>query len=253
MKNVVFKLGQLLALVTGLGAMGVAAEDAPPTPGVVDAYFCTYQPGKDRDDLLAARDNLVKVAARADFALNNAFVWHAFKGGAPVDFIWMSVHESLEAYGTATQTIEDSAALSAAVARFDTVAECRSNLGSARVVREGKPLPAGEGALVSSNLCKAKGAVSSGDVNDLRGHINAVLDGSKSFEQVSVYSIVPMTGDANSPDVVLFSVHDSVAGWARRSTELASSAAGQSLRRHFDAMLECASSLWHSEQVVSAQ
>ena len=251
MGTAVKKIGQFLVITLGFGIMGAVAEEAPPPPAIVDAYFCTYQPGKDRGDLLATRDNFVKVAAREDVALNDAYVWHASKGASPADFIWMSVHENLAAYGAATQAIADSEAVSAAVARFDTVAKCQSNLGSARTVREGKPLPEGEGTFIVSNMCKTKGPMSIGDIQDFRGHIGDVMDGMKSFEQVTVYSIVPMTGGPESPDVVLFGVHDSVGGWASRSAEMAASPAGQSLQRHAEAILECSTSMWNSEQVIS--
>lgn len=228
-----------------------AAEEPPPEPGVAEAFFCNYNPGKDRDDLMSAKDYYVKQAAKAGITPEPAFLWTPFKGNAPIDFLWMNVHENMKAFGASTDAGMASSEMDSVNARFDSVAKCQSNLGALRTIREAELNDPTPPALISAASCNTHGPVTQGDVLDMRNHINSVLGAMPSFKNVPMYSIVPLTTSAESPDVFLFTVHESAAGWANRTSELQASPEGQSLRRHFDAMMECHPSLWFGEQLIA--
>ena len=245
-------LPYVLAVVLALpSAMALAAEEPPPAPGIAEAFFCNYNSGKDRGDLLAARDYYVRQAAKAGIAVEPAFLWTPFKGNADIDFLWMAVHENLKAFGAATDAGMTAEAMSGVNARFDSVATCQSNIGAMRTVREADISNLEPPALISAMACSVKGQMSQGDVMDMRAHINDVLGGLPSYKGVPMYSIAPITTSPQSPDVFLFTVHENVGSWANRTAELRGSNAGQSLRRHFDATMDCHPSLWFGEQIVT--
>ncbi len=240
-----------VALALCLAGPSMAAERPP--PATVEGYMCNYLPGKDRDDLLAARDNLVKAAQKAGIALAPSVVWHQFKGSAPAQFVWLAMHESTAAFGSAADAIMANEGTAAAMARFRTVADCRANLAIGHVVRQVENPPMGDGTtLVSTRACTAKMPVTQGDKMDMGRHINSVLGSIDSFKEVPVYALEPMTGQMpGAPDVIFVGVHKSVGSWAAATSELAASPAGQSLRRHFDTMLDCAVTLWRGERVIA--
>ncbi len=71
------------------------AEDAPPPPAILESYLCNYLPGKDQDDLMKARDNLVKTLNAADIPLRDTYLWNHHKGDSQVEVIWHSVYPNL--------------------------------------------------------------------------------------------------------------------------------------------------------------
>jgi hypothetical protein len=244
-------LSTLLATLLTLCSAGAFAADAQPQPpGIVEAFTCNYNDGKDRDDLLAARDYMLKQSAKAGLSPEPSFLWHRFKGSVTADIVWLTIHERLEAFGASVDAAAAAPAMSGVNARYDAVGKCQANLATIRTVYQGEPSTAGTTAFIASNACNARGAMTPGDVLDLRGHINEVLGASDAFKKVSVYAIQPTTSAATSPDVYLFGVYENASAWAKATAEMAQSEAGQSLRRHFEKVLECSSSMWIGEQVV---
>ncbi len=244
---------RLAAVALALCLAGPSMGAERPPPATVEGYMCNYLPGKDRADLLAARDNLVKAAEKAGIALRPSVVWHQFKGSAPAEFVWLTMHESTAAFGAAADAIMANEGTAAAMARFRTVADCRANLAIGHVVRQVENPPMGEGTtLVSTRACTAKMPATQGDKMDMGAHINSVLGSIDSFKDVPLYALEPMTGQMpGTPDVIFVGVHKSVSDWATATSELVASSAGQSLRRHFETRLDCAVTLWRGERVIA--
>lgn len=241
----------IATLLFCFGSAYAFAEDAAPAqPYVAEAFSCSYKAGKDRADLLSARDYYVKQAARADVKLPPSVVWHQFKGNSPADFVWLTFHENLSAFGAQSAAEMGATEMANVAARFDSVADCTANMGTLRPVFQSPQAAKADPKFVTSSACTTRGDMSPGDVADLRGHIGDVLGGLASYQTTFAFSIVPMTAGPDAPDVYLIGAHDDVAGWAKRSTELQQSEAGQSLARHFAKTMECNTSLWHSERVV---
>ena len=61
---------------------------------------------------------------------------------------------------------------------------------------------------------------------------------------IGVYQLVPATGRPETPDIVVFAVHDNTAAWAENFDYLGENPAGQAVTRHFNAILDCNMSLW---------
>lgn len=244
-------LSTLLAtLLTLCSAGSFAAEAQPQPPGIVEAFTCKYNAGKDRDDLLAARDYMLKQASKAGLSPEPSFLWHRFKGSVPADIVWLTMHESLEAFGASVDAAAAASAMAGVTARFDAVGNCVANVATIRNVYQGESPTTGTSAFIASNACNTRGAMTPGDVLDLRGHINDVMGASDAFKKVSIYALQPITSTATLPDVYLFGVYENASAWAKATAEMAQSEAGQSLRRHFEKVLECSSSMWTGEQVV---
>jgi hypothetical protein len=247
------KLTSMIMLcLLGMSSLIVNAAEAPPPPGITEVFLCNYNDGKDADDLRSARDYYVKQAAKAKLTPRFSVAMHLFKGSVPADFLWVTFHESLNTFGADADAGLAAAELTSANARFDTVANCEANVATMRpvfqspAVLNGRPDP----TFASTSACNARGPMNAGDRQDLLEHINDVLGGMDSFKTAFSFAMQPMTSTATSADVYFFNIHDSAAGWANRMSELSGSAEGQSLRRHFEAVLECSTSLWRTERMV---
>ena len=106
----------------------IADHHAPASqPGILEAWQCNYKPGKNYSDLMSARDYLVKRSAKAGITPERSFVWSLYKGDDPVDFVWLTAHENMLAFGAAAD--RDAASnFSDVQARFDSVADCMAGM-----------------------------------------------------------------------------------------------------------------------------
>lgn len=248
------QLKHILVLVTlpvlALVSTSSNAAEPPPAP-VMESFACSYNPGKDMDDLLAARDYFVKQADKAGVPLRNSYVWSLFKGSAGIDFVWLTPHDSLAAYAAG---VEANAAnpLPGVDARFDAVATCETNLANLAPVYQGEgPTSDGAPAFVSAFSCNAKPGVGPNQMQDLRNHIAGVVGTLGDDAPRFMFSSTPITSGANSPDVRLFAVNDSISDWVKFTTAVGNSEGGPQLLRHFQMVLECGQALFTSQQVVS--
>lgn len=243
-----YLLFPLLAL-TGLNAH--ADSHVPPPPGTLEAFFCTYNAGKDRDDLDAATSFYLKQAEKAGYATPTSYLWTLNKGTGPADIVWLNTHESLSAFGTSSDAFAASEDMAAAGERFNTVANCQPNLGMVSTVfaREGADDGGGATAL-ATYACNFRPGV--GPANMLGVH-TSISEWNKSLGDDAlngVYQIVPLTGNAQTPDVVMVAVAENTAAWAAHIESLGASPAGQATAGVFGAVLDCSTSLWWSEQIV---
>ena len=236
------------SLLLSFGA--AQAEEASP-PVLLESFACSYHDGKDRDDLLTARDYMVKQAAKAEMSLTTSYVWHRYKGGPDLDHVWFSVHESLATFAAQSEAFGAAPEMADVEARFESVAECDSNIAMARPVFQGSESSNDGGtAFIASNACMVQPGTSPADLIDLENHIRDVLGGISEYNASSVFMATPMTAGPNSADAYLFAVHPSQSQWAATSAAFQASAGRDSLVRHFQAVLDCKTSLWFSEQVV---
>jgi hypothetical protein len=250
------QLKQILVIMTlpilATVSAGVNAAEPPPTP-VMESFACSYNPGKDMDDLLAARDYLVKQAAKAGIALRATYVWSLFKGNAPIDFVWLTPHDSLAAYAAGVEANAGNSDMAGVGARFDAVADCATNLANLNAVYQGEgPTDTAAPAFVSAFSCNAKPGVGPAQMADLRNHIGAVVGTLGDDAPRFMFTSTPITNGANSPDVRLFAVNDSISDWASFNAAVGNSAGGPQLLRHFGMVLDCGQALFTSQQVVSA-
>ncbi|MCZ6642261.1 MAG: hypothetical protein O7G86_20435 [Gammaproteobacteria bacterium] len=240
----------LMALGLAFSGVAVQAAEAPP-PVVLETFACNYHDGKDMDDLLSARDYMVKQAGKAGLSLAPGYVWSKYKGGPDLDHIWFTVHESLAAFAAESEAFGSAPELAGVGARFDTVASCDSNIAMARAIFQGSEAgpPVGS-AFISSNACMFHDGVDASDMADLEGHLAGVLGEMSAYNSTTFISATPFTSGPDSADVYLFSINASQSAWAAGVTAFQASASGPALLRHLNSLLDCDTSLWFSEQVV---
>ena len=169
-----------------------------------------------------------------------------------MDLLWMTVHQSPQAYGASTDARLGNAEMQAALARFETVADCNPGLALARTVIEGS-IEFKPPTYVSANACHFKDGVSDDDLGDLASHIQSTLGSLEAWKGVPFYSFAPLTGGPDSMDRVLFTVHESATKWAERTGALVTSDAGQSLYRHFGALMSCNAGHFLGERVLPVE
>jgi hypothetical protein len=95
-----------------------------------------------------------------------------------------------------------------------------------------------------------RGGAGPADLGDLTRHVADVNAGMGDAALDAAFQIVPMTGDPQGPDVVLVAAAASTAKWADNLATLNTTPAGQSLIRHFNAVLDCGMNLWSSDRVI---
>lgn len=245
----------VMALLATLSGNAVAdAHEAPAGSAVLEAYVCNYNQGKDRDDVDAATRFYLKQAEKVGYATPDAFLWTLNKGSAPFELAWFNVHADLTAYGEADDAWAASAELREAGERYDAAVTCQGNLGNATsIYQSGTGGPEGGRAVIASYACNFRDGSGPQALADLGSHIAAYNAGLGDLALTSVIQVVPVTGDNMSPDVFMWAIADDTAGWARHIDTLTSNPAGRAVAAHFNAVLDCGTSLWYGEQVVGGE
>ncbi|MDH3643177.1 MAG: hypothetical protein OES38_13840 [Gammaproteobacteria bacterium] len=242
----------LLLPVFVIASFNVRADshEAPPAPAALEAFSCTYNPGKDRGDLDSAISFHKKQAEKAGMAIPDSFLWTHVKGTAPVDMVWLTVHESLVAYGAFADASAASDDMLAIRPRYDTVVTCQDGLAVAIPVIA--PDPESDGpdvAALATYACNFQHGSGPADLPDLASHIAGTNAGMGDAALDAAYQFTPLTGGPDGADVVLVGVAASTEKWATNQAMLNTTPAGQSLVRHFNAVVDCGMNLWASEQV----
>jgi hypothetical protein len=241
------------AILTFMALAGLTAQAAemPAPPGVLEAYQCSYNPGNDWKDLMAARDYYVKQAGKAGITPEPAFVWSQLKGDAPIDIVWFSAHANLAAFGTALDRDAATPEMAGVLDRFNAVVDCTAGLGVITPTFE-RVQPSGDGSvLISSFACNLHEGASSVDMQDLTAHSAEVFGSMGDNAPMATYTITPITG-SNAADRYIFSTFENATAWTNFVNNLLPSPAGQSLIRHRDAVLDCDLSLWSGQMVVGS-
>jgi hypothetical protein len=244
------KLTHLLLPVLVLVGLSAKAADAPAAPAVVEAFLCDYNAGQDRDDLDAATAFYKRQAAKAGITLPQSFLWTRNKGTLPSELVWFSVHESLAAFGAFDDASAASGEMAAVTERYDNVLTCQDNLAVVTEVSSRTVEPGGQ-TTIESHACAFRPGANMDSMSDLRAHIKAVNDAMGDSAPIGVYQLVPATGGPETPDVVMFAVHDNTVAWAANTDYLGENPAGQAVTRHFNAIFDCNMSLWTGEQVIA--
>jgi len=249
--QLVHKLALLTFAFAGMASIGVNAEEAQP-PGVIETWTCSYNDGKDIDDVMAARDYYVKQAAKAGVDIGPAFLWTLIKGDLPFDLVWLAPHQNLGAYAASADAQAAADELSDVTARFYDAATCTARLGTVRTVFPSElPDRVDAPAIVTAFACDLREGASPADIADLEGHIAGVLGAMGDNAPTATVSITPTTGGDNTSDWVLFNVFDSMTSWASFVGGLFTSDAGQQLVRHFGGVADCEQAIWSSQRTIA--
>jgi hypothetical protein len=233
-----------------LSAFGLALQaNAQSTIGEV--FICNYENGSDYDDLLKARDYYVQQAEKAGLTLPPSFTWQPIKVGAGApDFLWFSYHQNASEYGQFADAMAGSADMQKASERFEAMSDCDSALNSQTQVYDGGEdfEPPG---YIQSFACNFRDGADASSLGDLNAHIAGYLGGTGTDKSFLVFQSTSLTPRTDSPDLRMFTVSESASAWGARQDALQASADGQSMVRHFRAILDCSVSHWSGENVIA--
>jgi len=244
-----------LTLVLGILAAGAYAPSAQAmdAPIVREIYTCSFNEGKDMDDLMAARDFYLKQMEKAGQDPATAFVWVPYKVAANFDFLWANNQGSMMEYAETTDEFNASPEGKAAMDRFNTVASCTSSLAMRQQIyqADGEMMPGADGAVINALACNYNHGRGPEDLTDITSHIARAVgsidldDGSAGFVSVPTIGAGP-----NTRDVYFYGVSDSMTSWAKRNMALQASEEYASLGRHFENVMDCSSALFTAQRVV---
>jgi hypothetical protein len=210
-----------------------------------EVFVCNYKDGKGMQDVMGARDFYVAQSKKAKLDVPQAFIWTPWKSFSDIDMLWFNVHEDFAAFAARADAGAGSAEMAAVAERFDSVADCNSGLMSREVVFDGGKFEIkNPPAVIGSNACMLRKGVRTDDLKELWGHARTVLGGMKEYENHIVYATTPLTPGAASPDIFVYSVHESATAMATKQAAFMKSEDGSLLASHFDSLLDCNNSLW---------
>ena len=241
----------LLPTLLFLGLNVQADNHAAAAPGVLESFLCTYNDGKDRDDLNAATSYMVKQADKAGIDLQDAYLWTHVKGTSDADTIWHTAHESMDAFAANFDAFGAAEEMSGVGDRFDSVAECTPVVGTIELLNARSEEDDGGGTtprVVASYACSNLGGGQAG-TSDVNAHIAGVFKAMGDTAPIATYTLTPLNG-GGLPDTVYFNVFANAAEWATFEQALSGSPQGQMLQRHFGTVFDCAFNMWVGEQVV---
>ncbi len=243
-----FLLAFAFSFVTGHSV----AEEAQP-PAVMEVWTCNYQPGKDLDDVMGARDHYVRQAERAGLTLGPNFVWLPIKTAAPYDLLWFAAHPNLTALATQMDTFAATSEMDSIGPRFDAAIDCSAGLATITPIHTREaPEDDDDSAVIASFACNFKHGRGPGDLPDLHNHIRGTMNAlGNDVTPNAMYSMGPITSGPNTADQYFFSVYNNASAWAKWVNTLLPSDAGQSVVRHFGMLFDCDQSIWSGQQVIS--
>ena len=243
------------AFVLGLSGFSAWAADAPPPPLMAETWGCSYKPGKDIDDLLKARDNLLKQAEKAGIDLPPSYMWSLIKGNVSYDTVWLNVHQNLGAFGANNDAWAASGLGEEVLERFYDVSDCSTGMAGFYPIfqKEGfTPPEQGSTRVVATLGCTFNHGVDIDHMPDLANHMSETMASMGDAAPMVAVGLRPFTArPPGSPDVILVSAFNSMSGWTNYVDQLFSTPAGETLRNHMDLILDCDVALWGSQTMVA--
>lgn len=238
-------LAMMFVMLLPLGATAEAAEAL----GVQEVYACKYINGADRDDLMSARDNLVKQQAKLGLS-NDTFLWTPMLGTPDLDFLWFDVFDNISVWGAATDKFAGSPEGAAVNAQFNKIVKCSSSLSFVQQVYAGSiPLDDKPPVAIGVSSCKLKHGQTMDQVQDLITHMNVALPQTGAHDAFMAYMSVPLVAQTDV-DLRIFGASNDAAAYAAGVSSFQTSEAARMLGRHFEQVLDCTNTLWWGEQII---
>ena len=245
----------VVAFVFGVTGLSSWAADAPPPPLLAETWGCTYNAGKGFDDVLKARDNMVKQAEKAGIDLPASYMWSLNKGNIAYDTVWLNVHQNLGAFGANSDAWAASGLADDVLDRFYDVSTCGTGLANLYPIfqKEGYTPPEQDSTRVVATLgCTFKHGRGLDQMPDLSNHMSRTMASMGDAAPELAVGLRPFTaGPPGSPDVILVSAYKNMTGWTNYVAQLFSTPAGETMRNHMNLILDCDVALWGSQTMVA--
>jgi hypothetical protein len=216
-----------------------------------EVFVCNYNDGKGIQDVMDARDFYVSQSKKAGLDVPQAFIWTPWKSFSDIDLLWFNVHEDFAAFAKQADAGAGSAEMAAVTEKFDSVADCNSGLMSREVVFDGGKFEIeNPPAIIGSNACMLKKGMRADDLTQLWSHARTVLGSMKEYENHIVFATTPLTPGPATPDIFVYSVHESATAMATKQAALMKTEGGRLLASHFNSLLDCNNSFWIGQSAI---
>ena len=163
MNNQLTKIVLALIVLTS-SSLALADHHAAPQTAALEAFFCSFEKGKDMDDLLKVTAEWDEWIDTSDSKAYDAYVMQpVINTGAdfPYDYFWLGVAKNHEAMGQSSDEWMKKG--SKIAAKFDAVAPCDTHiLMTSQVVKPGNNNVKGGFAQISS--CELKDGANMGSL-----------------------------------------------------------------------------------------
>ncbi len=216
---------------------------------VREVYACNYFEGKDRSDLMAARDYMIEHSEMGDLALVPTFLWEPLKTDNELDFLWFNEFESIEQFGQEFDEYLASPHGQMIQARFDEIVDCGTGLVTHTQIHDGGNLTVNPPAFVSSAACRLRGNHSLEEVTAAVGRFTDLIDDIGSHSESTVFMQIPLVSSTGM-DVYFFAVFDDASAWAAADAAVAGSSRGAVIGAEFQSLMRCNTSLWTADIIV---
>lgn len=218
----------------------------------MEAFFCNFNEGKDRDDLNGLRDFYVKQSQKAGLAVPDAYLWTLNKGGSPNAMIWVNMYESLTAFAAANDAYRAAPETDEVDERSEEIIACEAHLGQVSYVFVRDPeQDDAESATLASYACNLRPGHGPAHVGALLEHIASVNASMGDGAMDALIQISPATGTLTTPDLYVVAVsYRGAAAWAQHLADLEAAPGGRAVLAHFNDVLDCQMGLWDAERIV---
>jgi hypothetical protein len=247
MKNL-FVVIALSCLLLSLPTSVKAVEPLRP----FEFWACNYKDGKDKQDLLAARDYAAAQAKRAKMAPINTFLWNLAKGDRSIDFLWMRSHATYADWASYTDTAGTHPDMAKVAGRFDAVADCYAGMAATRRLHAGSAIDNPDRYVISSLACRTKPDVTAEGLNDLETYIAEHRDLMGDAAPLYTAAYRTNTSGPRTPHWVLFDLHNSFGARVTYHLNATQHPGTERLNRHMDMKVECDPALWIGQRVISS-
>jgi len=231
----------LPAILLFLVSMAQAAE----TGRVVQSYNCNFTDGSGMRELSSAIDYYLEQAANIDsedFQKSFDAVLTPMVSSSSADFYWLTGSPNLNTFTRNTVALNGSDAGQAALARFESMSSCKSNLFFSAPVYVGTPPSRGDNVgVLEGYSCKLKPGKNAANVVAFETAIAAHAKGLGA--KYNIYRWSPWL--ANVPaDVIYLIAHDDLLSFGSENTESFTSPAWAAVGRQLNDTMDCNGALY---------
>ena len=247
------KFSLLFILSLPLVSLSGAAQAQTGQAGMVREYFaCNYLPGKDMDDLMAARDFMVEQLG--DDLATTSFLWTPIMTDNQFDFLWFNQYDRVTDWGSGLQSLWGTARYEHIMQRFESMSDCVTGLVTHTPMFAGGSFQVtGSAAVVISFACNLKPGAQMSGVNDAVQHYTRVMSGMRSTHgNFNSFMQVPLVSSAGR-DVFFFGVYPDLEAYAAGTAALQNSSEYAAVQAHFGQLQRCDTSLWEGRPIVQPQ
>lgn len=252
------QLGVMFVALLGVAALDAAAQTAPPTAAITNAFACKLKEGKSYDNVWASLEALanMKVSWRAGpDPAGSVFLWTPFRTASDYDYIWGYNSTDLNRMGQDLEDYMASPGAEAMEARLADTGDCVSLIAQSRVLRVGTLSNTADrvaDAVVETFACSYKDGQGPADLDKAIAYWQTESEkiASPGLKAYSAWLWTPFRGTTLDTQAIWVGTYPDIKNWAEGDTAYYASKEGQATDARINAVVDCRSSLWSGYWIV---